>query len=548
MSHKHFVCGNVICDSIQHNVGDEEHSVGDCIQIYFCHCRFISHSACFHRQILMRPDFIPLQMLQPKLPVNINNQYPMSRSPPLFDSSSPGPDPYHSLQSLHNVYEELHPAHDSDVDSEFRGHSDDDFAEDELSLAGETTAVLMATSTSTSASTPNHPEAGQTTALIPAIYNESNLNYRRMGGDSTAGAAVASNIGRDSVLSLSSTTNERNGAGDSSTSSRSSSGATRIPRNALEASVNGPFGRGHCKTLNNHRDINNTPDRTGLGHNFNQYHDHVNNGNGSGSSSNKRMNSNRLNNNTMANTMHHHNHHHHQHPQQHQPTAHGQTLANNNMRSSKSRDNICGGGGASCVECRVERQNAVNRQLSSTMHNKKRHGHGQIDQHHGAISTIFHGRAMNGNNGHFGYPPEHHWTNGNQRMRTMPYATATIGSAVANHDPAYDYAQPVFHDGMLYDTGFTADVGRLQQPMDRNLDCPYTAAEYTSLGSSASGMSAAGNLPHNIYSRDSSFGSDSGYSRGESGGSASGNVLGLGLGRLKKSSNGGSKSMGKSVL
>lgn len=491
-------------------------------------------------------------MLQPKLPVNINNQYPMSRSPPMFDSSSPGPDPYHSLQSLHNVYEELHPTQDSDADSEFRGHSDDDFAEDELSLAGETTAVLMATSTSTSASTPNHPDSasgGQSSALIPANYTESNINYRR--NDAASAVTAASNIERDSVLSLTST-NERNGAGDSSTSSRSSSGATRISRNAHEAGTNGPFVRGNSKTLNNHRDINNTPDRIGLAHNFNQYHNHVNNGNGSGvggavssstsSSNNKRMNSNRINNNTMANTMHHHHHHSHQHQQ-----------ANNNVRTSKSRDNICGGGGASCVECRVERQNAVNRQMSSTMHNKKRTngaGHERIDPHHGGISTIFHGRTMNGNNGHFGYPQEqqHQWTNGNHRMRTMPYATTNV--ATATHDPAYDYAQPVFHEGLLYDSGFAADVGRLQQPMDRNLDCSYIAPEYTSLGSSASGMSVTGgHLPQNIYSRDSSFGSDSGYSRGESGGSASGNVLGLGLGRLKKhNGNGGNRNIGKSVL
>lgn len=488
-------------------------------------------------------------MLQPKLPIHLNNQYPMSRSPPVFDSSSPGPDPYHSLQSLHNVYEELHPTHDSDADSEFHPHSDDDFAEDELSLAGETTAVLMATSTSTSGSTTNHPEAGssQTTAMIPTIFNESNMNYRRMGANTDA-TSVSAMVERDSVMSLVSAANDRNGAGDSSCSSRSSSGATRITRGGnIEHTVAGPFARNHSKTLNN-RDIN-SPDRTGLAQHYNQYHhNHVNMNNGNGGTSSKRLNnSNRINNNNTIGGQHHPHHGHHPH---HSHT----TSANNNLRS-KSRDNICSNGSsAACTECRVERQNLMNRQMSSTMHKKRGGGggggnHGQQMEHHhpSGISTIFHERAMNGNGGsHYAFPETTGnaatnacpppWTNGNQRMRTMPYASANCQPrAMANnhHDPAYDYAQPVFHEGLLYDTGFTSDVARLQP-------------EYTSLGSSASGVSS-GNHPHAIYSRDSSFGSDSGYSRGESGGSASGNVLGLGLGRLKKHTS-NSKTMGKSVL
>lgn len=480
----------------------------------------------------------------------------------MFDSSSPGPDPYHSLQSLHNVYEELHPTHDSDADSEFHAHSDDDFAEDELSLAGETTAVLMATSTSTSASTPNHPDGGptQTTAMIPTIYNESNLNYRR------ADLTINANVERDSVLSSTSSTNDRdrNGAGDSSISSKSSSGATRISRNNIDH-ITGPFAvarQSHSKTLNN-RDINNIPDMTGvLGHNFNQYHNHVNmtngNHNNGSNNNNKRMISNRINNNTIAGH-HHQAMHNNHHPHAMQGGNGGGHAANNNMRA-KSRDNICASGNVACVECRVERQNQVNRQMSSTMHHNKKRGvgggHSQMDQQHhpSAISTIFHGRTINGNNSNFQFPDvpattaSNQWaSNANHRMRTMPYASANCQprstiAANANHDPAYDYAQPVFHEGLLYDSGFAADVGRLQQPMDRN-DCSYLAPEYTSLGSSASGIS--GNHPHAIYSRDSSFGSDSGYSRGESGGSASGI---LGLGRLKKHNANSKTMMGKSVL
>lgn len=64
----------------------------------------------------------------------------MARSPPLFISTSPGPDPYRSHD---NVYEELGPPTgpvrcDSDApESEHGSHSEDEFAEDELSLAGD---------------------------------------------------------------------------------------------------------------------------------------------------------------------------------------------------------------------------------------------------------------------------------------------------------------------------------------------------------------------------------------------------------------------------
>lgn len=55
--------------------------------------------------------------------------FPIPNSPPLFICSSPGPDPYRSND---NVYEELQ--HRRDSDSELHMQSDDDFAEDELSL------------------------------------------------------------------------------------------------------------------------------------------------------------------------------------------------------------------------------------------------------------------------------------------------------------------------------------------------------------------------------------------------------------------------------
>lgn len=60
--------------------------------------------------------------------------YPMSNHPPVFLCSSPGPDPYSSQDLYNPVYEEL-----SDAESERAPapHSEDEFAEDELSLGGE---------------------------------------------------------------------------------------------------------------------------------------------------------------------------------------------------------------------------------------------------------------------------------------------------------------------------------------------------------------------------------------------------------------------------
>lgn len=75
-----------------------------------------------------------LQMIDVKNNIHYPSGYPMSQHPPVFLCSSPGPDPYCSQDLYNPVYEEL-----SDADSEMTPapHSEDEFAEDELSLAGE---------------------------------------------------------------------------------------------------------------------------------------------------------------------------------------------------------------------------------------------------------------------------------------------------------------------------------------------------------------------------------------------------------------------------
>lgn len=74
-------------------------------------------------------------MIDVKNNIHYPSGYPISQHPPVFLCSSPGPDPYCSQDLYNPVYEEL-----SDAETELErhgGHSEDEFAEDELSLAGE---------------------------------------------------------------------------------------------------------------------------------------------------------------------------------------------------------------------------------------------------------------------------------------------------------------------------------------------------------------------------------------------------------------------------
>lgn len=97
-----------------------------------------------------------LQLLQGKS-IHYPSGYPMTRSPPFLVSSSPGPDPYRSND---NVYEELGPGRvDSDGESEPPLHSDDDFAEDELSLPGECSFQKETNLPATAGATPYHERA-----------------------------------------------------------------------------------------------------------------------------------------------------------------------------------------------------------------------------------------------------------------------------------------------------------------------------------------------------------------------------------------------------
>ncbi|KAK9875422.1 hypothetical protein WA026_007815 [Henosepilachna vigintioctopunctata] len=75
-----------------------------------------------------------IEMIDVKNNIHYPSGYPISQQPPVFLCSSPGPDPYCSQDLYNPVYEEL-----SDAESDLvpPTHSEDEFAEDELSLGGD---------------------------------------------------------------------------------------------------------------------------------------------------------------------------------------------------------------------------------------------------------------------------------------------------------------------------------------------------------------------------------------------------------------------------
>jgi hypothetical protein len=117
-----------------------------------------------------------LQMLNSKA-LHFPSGYPMPRSPPLFICSSPGPDPYRSND---NVYEELeHRGERNHVNPVMRTncdrqlHSDEEFAEDELSLPGDRSLNKSSSDNTTVATIyQERAGAGSTSNDNPAMYLE----------------------------------------------------------------------------------------------------------------------------------------------------------------------------------------------------------------------------------------------------------------------------------------------------------------------------------------------------------------------------------------
>lgn len=384
----------------------------------------------------------------------------MPRSPPLFVCSSPGPDPYRSHD---NVYEELGPPHDSDGESEPPIHSDDDFAEDELSLPGERSFQKLKNDTPT----PVVP--------VATIYHERNTSSSLLDRGQNE---------RNSLLSSSSSNNnERIGILRSSASPDSGLFRSRKIHNS----------RGNGKIRNYSADeLNTSSEQTSSDVVPTIYDDrnlmtlpYSHNHNSCNSNNSNNVNhsiSNSISNNNNNNNIRHH-----------------------SINCFTSSNDASGG------DSEVERRNRINAQLS-----KK------------SVSTIFRGRILNNR----GFPPQqqqYHNNHSNHRSRTNPRSLdrRRIGHVPPPHEQTYGYAEPVFHEGILYDACLSHQLD------DRNHLYPYILPEFTTFrnlnnadgGGVGSGCDSGANangqqqqqhmqqqLLQPIYSRDSSFGSDSGYS------------------------------------
>uniref|UniRef100_A0A1A9W493 Uncharacterized protein n=1 Tax=Glossina brevipalpis TaxID=37001 RepID=A0A1A9W493_9MUSC len=442
-----------------------------------------------------------VEMLHAKS-IHYPSGYPMTRSPPFLVSSSPGPDPYRSND---NVYEELGPSRDSDGESEPPLHSDDDFAEDELSLPGERSFNKTNNpENANNASTMYHERA----LALPAeqISQNSNINApeRHSVMSSSSSNQDASTA---TAASSSSSHNNNNGvAATSSTCAAISSSVRTGPAGLLTGMLrhttarskfhnlsNGARSKNERKTsalTSNPADDLNISTPTTEPNNINpiqQMYDNSSNlmslGYGQQHPHGHAFNTVQ----TQAPTYHHHSLHH--------------VHLNNNRQVAQTPPNFY-----NTIESDVERRNRINVQLKNAS----------------GVATIFRERIQYPGSGR--YPQHYYATNSSNgllatsiRARTNPCSIERRRRVAAPADtlePSYGYAEPVYHHNYHYESCSTP--ASLRQRLGQTLAYPaYIVPEYSSGSINSFRHTPAGTYQNStqIYAPgDSSFGSDSGYS------------------------------------
>lgn len=364
--------------------------------------------------------------------------YPMTRSPPLFVCSSPGPDPYRSHD---NVYEELGPPRDSDAESDIALHSDDDFAEDESSLPGERSL--------------NKLSSHEVTPTVATIYHERVANVGAV-GNVNGGCCLLERSTNERNSLLSSSSSDRNGCGSSSGYGNDKSAHSTI-RNSTSPD-SGLFRGG--RRLFNSRSKQRTYSTDELNTSSEQTPSDV---------------VPTIYDERNLLTL---------------PYSHSNSFNNHSISHRNKSINCCN---STVTSDDVERRNHINNQLSNNA----------------AVSTIYRGRTMvNGRN----QPSiNYHNSHSSSRSRTNPRSLdrRRINTALPspNNETSYVYPEPMFNDGMMYDSCVNHQIN------DRNHLYPYILPEFTSFRNMTNSIGEQPNQPiHPIYSRDSSFGSDSGYS------------------------------------
>lgn len=408
--------------------------------------------------------------------------YPMTRSPPFLVTNSPGPDPYRSND---NVYEELGPNRDSDGESEPPLHSDDDFAEDELSMPGER-----------SFNKTGNTEANTTGGI--AVYNDAEASAVPTTSTSTT---ATSGQERSSVLSSASSTQDASTATAASSSSSNNNNTTPMnaaPTNARsntaalisgmlrhttgrKSSANGARSKNERRTTTS-EDLNTSASTAEVNDlaPLQQLYDNSSN--------------------LMALGYHHQMH---PAPQSYHHSLHHHNN-NRNLAAHPAPQFY------NTIETEVERRNRINAQLKNCSTP--------------AVATIYRERIQYPGNGR--YPQQYYAAqaaNGfmlnSMRARTNPRSMDRRRDRVAAPadplEPVYGYAEPIYHHNYHYETCNAAN-NRLQHPI-----APYPA--YIMPEYSSGSMSSAYRHHHpasQTYQNsnplyvhgDSSFGSDSGYS------------------------------------
>ena len=435
--------------------------------------------------------------------------FPMPRSPPLFICSSPGPDPYRSND---NVYEELeHRSRFLDCDRQL--HSDEEFAEDELSIPGDRSL--------------NKSSSENTT--VATIYQE------RGAGSSSSNPNENSYLERNRV--------ERNSLLSSASSSANDNNNATRPNMRNSSSSNDSNHHNHHNTLNHLTNNNSTISSNGAGgtagifrfrtsrpsackakstrqktNNFSM--DNLNSStettpadevppmeSGNNDAVSTSTSSNNNNNNGNGDAI----------------SASGVLNGNHIEGDTNNNSNICGRNNYYGTESEVERRNRINAQLSNPTLN---------------VATIFRDRNIRYHptraNANYYAPPHHMMANrtnnngeNNNRSRTNPRtdrrrnvlnATASVVNAnrennnnttnsnsinTINNNQEYLYHEPVYHENMVYDPyNGTSNGGRNQIYHQ-----PYILPEFTTFRN----FNNLNNPHQPLY--NSAMGSDSGYSQ-----------------------------------
>jgi hypothetical protein len=407
-------------------------------------------------------------MLHPKT-IHYPSGYPMPRSPPLFICSSPGPDPYRSHD---NVYEELE--HHRETDSEPPLQSDDEFAEDELSLPGDR---------SMNKSSPD-------TTTVATIYHERSGSSAN-GNDSSSTYLERNRMERNSLLSSSSSGNDNMrqfSSSSASTANRNSNSSNECGVNLFRTrKLNGTTAsRNNNKVPPNYgRDDNNTTD---LLPPTTVYDDRSLIPPPSYNSVTS------VNNNNNNN-----NHHHLQQPASVISSSnHNHNHSNNNNNSLRSNYYSS----IDPVDPEVERRNRINSQLSGN-----------------TVATIYRERT----NGRYPlFHPPHMPANSSSRSRTQPRPSDRRRCGDINvQEPTYMYQEPIcLSQHHTFNQRATSSAypyimsefssfrnGPQQPPHPQQFQSPYSIAP-----ASVTAISAH-NVASGIYAsrNPSSFGSDSGY-------------------------------------